>query len=269
MENIKDIDFKDIIESISEFYEQRCEENIESHRAEFKEEIKILERLKVQHFLLQSILTNQNEPEKLKGRYYFSKNYLDVIANTFKVAKDLFEQGFHIQLQLLLRNQFEFVNVLIAFVGDDDYFFRYGRIFKGSKKFLTPKPSNTEKTLKKILKENYPNDGFNEFWKNFNSIMTTIYSELSINAHGNIPSVSLQSFEGIKGVEDKFNKPLCGVKYPLSVTKKMLKQMLQYFQITGAILYTILENKNMLDKEVPFYDFVKFHSNNFQFTAEK
>ncbi|MDC1285304.1 hypothetical protein N8Z33_01305 [Flavobacteriaceae bacterium] len=268
MDNLKDLDFKDIIETISEFYEQRRAENIKSHRKEFDEEIGMLERLKVQYFLLQSIMTDKNEPEKFKGRFYFGKNYLDVIANNFKVAQDLFEQGFHLQLQLILRNQFEFVNALIAFIGDDEYFLRYGREFENSKRILTPKPSNTEKSLKKILKENNPN-GFKGFWKDFNLIMTTIYSELSTNAHGNIPSVSLQSLEGIKGNDSVYNKNICGVEYPLSVTIKMLKQILQYFQITGSILYIYLEKKKMLDSEVPFFEFVKFHSKSFQIITEK
>lgn len=267
IDKIEEKDFKDLIEIITNLYDEKIKENIKSHNEEFEKTLQTFEHLKVLFFLFSIVITDKFESKKFKGKFYLSKNYLDVIANNFQVCKNLFEQGFHIQLQLLFRNQFEYLNTLIAFIGDEEYFYRFG----GSKnneteKLLTPKPINTEKAIKKIMQNHIP-ENFKEFWKEYQFIMSFIYSELSINAHGNIPSVALQSLEGIKGDDSTFNRSSCGVSYPLKVTREMIKQMFNYFKISGNILYIFLEKEKMLDNESPFFNYVEYHSKRFEITS--
>lgn len=260
LDKIEERDFKDLIEIITNFYSEKIDENIKSHRSEFTRTFEMFEHLKVIFFLFSIVINEKFETQKFKGRCYLSKYYLDVIANNFQVSKNLFEQGFHIQLQLIFRNQFEFINTLIAYIGDEDFFKKYGG---SSERLLTPKPINTEKTIKKIMRSHI-SENFNDFWKTYQTIISTIYSELSINAHGNIPSIALQSLEGVKDDDETYNRSSCGVSYPLKVTREMIKQMFNYFQISSNILFIFLEKEKMLDKENPFYNFVEYHSKRFR-----
>ncbi|MBK5212539.1 MAG: hypothetical protein JJE55_02615 [Flavobacteriaceae bacterium] len=260
---IKAIDYDKVFKLISDYFDERKEENIKSHQEEFQGEIQMLERFKVQFFLYQDVITERNEHKDFKGRCFFAKRYLNVVANNFQVAQTLFEQGFHIQLQLIFRSQFEFINTLIAFLGDDDFFLKYGKECSDSRKVITPKRSNTEKSIRKIMKE-YDPQNFNRFWKEYKHITEAIYSELSMNAHGNILSVSLQSMEGIKNEKWKYNITTCGVNYPLARTKMIVMQMLYYFQLMNSFLFIFLERKNLMDKRSEFYDFLEYYSKNFE-----
>ncbi|WP_161532216.1 hypothetical protein [Riemerella anatipestifer] len=262
MEEINENDFDELIEIINEEYDKKINQNIESHNNNFKKSLKKFDEIKTLYFLLSYVVTNDKESEELKGRHFFCEKYLRVVADNCYELKQLFEKGLHIQFQLLFRSQFEFLNTLIAFVGSEDYFKIYCR--ENDKNFiLTPKPINTEKALKKILKNHIKGD-FDAFWSTFNLILKSIYSQLSTNSHGNIPSIALQSYQGRKDNTEIFDENFCGVEYPLNVTKEIVKQFFHYSQIAGSILVKLLDENDMLDKNHLFYNYIYLRSNKFE-----
>lgn len=258
------------ISEILEYFAERIDENKESHLKLFSEELLLLDRIITQFFFLSYTIRASNGTDKFPGRFFFGRHYINTIANNFYTIKELFISGFHVQFQLMIRNQFEYVNNLIAFIGDDDFF----RIFALSNEeknnsIFTPKPIHAERAIRKLTKE-YNNDGFDEFWKIFKEIMTSIYSDLSESTHGNIVRVALQSHgETENQYNDNLAPNICGVLSPLPATKSILRQSLNYFQITYRLLWIQMQKKDMFDKNSPFYDFVNHYSDKFELMRKK
>lgn len=263
-ELIKTTPKSETISVILEYFAERIQENKTSHQNLFSEELLLLDRIITQYFFLANTIRDSKETDKYQSRFFFSKHYINTIANNFYTIKDLFISGFHVQFQLMIRNQFEYINNLIAFVGDDDFFKRFA-MDNGEKpdSLITPKPIHAEKSIKKLIKEYNSND-FDEFWKIFKEIMTFIYNDLSESTHGNIARVSLQSLGENQNQNDFLDQNICGVQCPLPVTKTILKQSLNYFQITYRLVWVQLKNKNMFDTNSPFLDFVDFYSDKFE-----
>ena len=260
-ELIKNTPHSEIIKEIIELYSERIEENKISHVNSYSKEIALLDRIITQYFFMSNSVRDYNDVDKLPARFYVGKHYINTIANNFYNIKELFINGFHIQLQLLLRNQFEYVNNLIAFTGDDEFFKRFV-LNDGidSDLILTPKPTHAKKSIMKLLNK-YDSQHFKEFWVIFEEMMNLMYSDLSESAHGNILRVAVQS-QGQHEDGDEYLEPnSCGVKNPLPVTMKILKESLNYFQITYRIVWLQLENKDMFDKDSPFLDFVNYYNN--------
>lgn len=257
---IENTPHKDVIKEIIELYSERTKENKISHIDTYTKEISLLDQIITQYFFMSNSVRDSNNTDKFPARFYVGKHYINTIANNFYIIRELFVNGFHIQLQLLLRNQFEYINNLIAFTGDDEFFRRFVLNDGGNSEVtLTPKPTHAKKSIMKLLNE-YNNQHFKEFWTIFKEMMTLMYSDLSESAHGNILRVAVQSQGQHEDGDDYLEPNSCGVRKPLNVTIQILRESLNYFQITYRIVWLQLENKDMFDKESPFISFVNYYN---------
>lgn len=251
------VEAENLIEDIAKQFDKKGKSNKRNHKANFKKEIQTLERLKTFYIVLSALLAEKSESS---SKAFFGKNYSDVIANNFHISQTLFESGFHIQIHLLFRSQFEYLNNFIAFIGDEHFFKTYCSENIQTNLVLTPKPIHTKKAIKNIF-QNLPIKNFHTFWKDYHDLHDNLYSKLSINAHGNIPHVSLQSYEGIKGDKEKINRTLFGVNYPIENTVNMLHEMLNYFQIGGKLIYHLLLNDKLLSDDIDLSKIAEYYSN--------
>jgi len=103
------------------------------------------------------------------------------------------------------------------------------------------------------------NNELNNVWKIFKEIMNFMYKDLSESAHRNIPRVALQSLSQKDSQVDFYTQNMCGVKSPLPVTISILRQSLNYLQITSRLVWIQIEKKDMIDKESPFLEFVDYY----------
>jgi hypothetical protein len=118
---------EELTEIVVEQINQHLVQNKNEFENYFSEEIRILDRITVQHRLLATCIRESNEDDKFSGRFFFGKHYLTSISANFYALRDLYSKGLHVPFQILLRSQIELVNTYIAFIGDDDFFIRYCR----------------------------------------------------------------------------------------------------------------------------------------------
>jgi len=267
VEILKTLPKSEIIDFVIDNYEERAKENQKSHLDKYQEEIKLLDRIISQYFFLSYVIRDSNEKDKFPGRFFFGRHYISVIANNLYIIRELFIKGFHVQFQQLLRSQFEYINNLIAFIGDDDFFKRFGTS-NGKDILISPKPIHAEKSIQKLFKEFSNNDPEN-VWKIFKEIMNFIYKDLSEAAHGNIPRIALQSLSQKDSQVDFYTQNICGVESPLPVTVNMLRQSINYFQITSRLVWIQIEKKDMLDKKSPFLEFVDYYKDKFELISNE
>lgn len=215
-ELLSDTKRKEIVDDILEYFSKRIKENKTSHLEAFADELQILDRIITQYLLL-SYIIKDSDKNKFSGRSLFSTHHINTIANNFYSIKELFISGYHIQLQIMIRSQFEFVNNVIAFIGDDEYFKRYGMYNREKKhSFITPKPNHAEKSIKRILKDLISSKyKFNDFWKLYKEMMNSLYTDLSETVHGNIVKIAFQSLDENENNSEIVMQNLCGVKKPI------------------------------------------------------
>jgi len=152
-EILKSLPKNEIIDFVIENYTNSTKENEKYHLEKFNDELKVLARIISQYFFLQFVIRDSTDNDRFPGRFFFGRHYISVIANNFYILRELFIKGFHIQFQQFLRTQFECVNNLIAFLGDDDFFQRFATD-NGSETLISPKPIHAEKAIKKLFNEN-------------------------------------------------------------------------------------------------------------------
>jgi len=266
-EILKSLPKSEIIDFVIENYADRTKENENSHLDNYQEEIKVLDRIISQYFFLSYVIRDSNEKDKFPGRFFFGRHYITVIANNFYIIRELFIKGLHVQFQQFLRTQFECVNNLIAFIGDDDFFQRFATD-NGKETLISPKPIHAEKSIKKLFKEYSDKDPEN-VWATFKEIMNFIYKDLSESAHGNIPRIALQSLSQKDNQVDFYTQNMCGVESPLPVTIQILRQSLNYFQITSRLVWIQIEKKDLLDKESPFLEFVDYYKDKMELMSNQ
>lgn len=199
--------------------------------------------------------------DKYPERFFFARNYVTTIANNFHIIKELFTKGFHVQLQQIIRTQIEYLNNLIAFVGEDDFFRRFATN-NGNDFVLSPKPIHSEKTIKKLFKECFQNDP-NDTWSILKNLTNALYNDLSESTHGNIARIAIQSMSKNDENTDELSQSICGAEIPLEATINILRNSLDYFQISTRILWIQIEKKNMIDYNSPFLDFVDHYKDKF------
>lgn len=265
-ERLKSFPKSEIIKEIIQYYDDKVIENRLSHEELFKKELDVIDRIIVTFFCISLVIRESTEKDKYRGRFFFGKQYVSSISDNFYMIKDLFVKGYHIQLQLLIRSQIEYVNNLISFIGDDPFFQSFC-IEENNKYFVSPKPIHSEKALKRIFKEYNPENYSEDTWIIFKRLINSLYSDLSESTHGNIVRVVVQSLSGEN--EELIGQSICGVKVPIPATVGILKESLNYFQIATRILWIQLEKKDMIDKDSPFLDFVSFYQDKGTFMKEK
>lgn len=258
----------EIISAINDTLSNCISEHKDSHLKHYQREIDLLERIITQYLVLSVVIKKSSTTTTNNARALLSKQYLRTISNNFLVIKELFISGLHIQMQLILRTQLEFVDNLIAFTGDDEFYNRFCTE-ESVKNFvlITPKPVHSEKSLKKLMKE-HNSEGFDEVWKLFKGIKDSMYKELSQTTHGHVIKVALQTFGEDLNNEDILTSNTAGVMNPLPITMSILRQCLNYFQITYCLIFRQLHNKKILNLKSPFFDFTKYYNDNSDFIDE-
>jgi len=268
-ERINSIPKKEIISAMIDELSISIAEHKKSYQKNYEKEIYLLDRIITQYYLLSLIIKKPTNAKRSSARALFSTQYLRTISNNFLVIKELFISGLHIQMQLIFRNQLEFVDNLIAFTGDDEFFDRF--CTEESVKnfvFISPKPIHSEKSLKKLMKE-HNSDGFEDVWKLFKNIKDFMYKELSQTTHGHVVKVALQTFG--EDINDKniLSPNSAGVMNPLPITMGILRQCLNYFQITYSLIYIQLEKNSLLNAKNPLFDLTKYYFNNDDFINDE
>jgi len=266
IDRLKSMPKSEIIKEIIQYYGDRVIENQLSHENLFEKEFEVIDKIISTYFCISLVIREATESDKYKRRFFFAKQYISTITDNFYMLKELFQKGFHIQLQLLIRSQIEYVNNLISFIGDDSFFQSFC-IEENNKYFISPKPVHSEKVLKRIFKEYNPENYSEETWKVYKKLINSLYSDLSESAHGNIVRIVVQSLSGEH--EDMIGQNICGAKIPIPATVNILRNALNFFQIATRILWIQIEKKEMIDKESSFLDFVLYSQSKIKFMNEK
>jgi len=244
-----------IVESIIDNFEQFQNENKSHHEQTYVTELKVFDKIIIQYLCLHLSIDHTNQSDSFQNRAFYTKHYLSTITNNFYVLRQLFLSGYHIQFQILLRSQFEFINTLICFVGDDDFFRCYVMAKKNGDIPITPKHSNTEKCLKRLLKE-YDQKAFDDIWDIYSQLLKTMHSALSEIVHGNVARIMIQGFQK-NDEENLYHSGIGGTTKPLGVTQNILIQIINYFQITFSLIDFQLQKRQLININTSFIKFLR------------
>ena len=248
-----------VVEGLAEFYEETQKENKTKHLKHFQEELKVSDILVAQYLLIGFALSTTTKEDKFSNRPLICENYMYTIVNNFHTLKSLFICGNHIQFQLLLRSQFEFVLTFICALFDDDFFKTYTTPGIQEEAFpLTPSQSNRIKCLNRIFKALIPNKA-DKLFKQFHKMWFEMYQNLSEIGHGNILRVFVQSFQ--KEDDGSLIPSYGGSDFPLGVTLNAFLGMLNYYQLVGRVLVDLIDKKQLINEENVSFNFLKSNLN--------
>ena len=257
MSHNKLIEYSEIEEfeqQISNLFDEKISGNKYKYINRFDKEIKMLNRLLAQYFYLSQSLKELDKADKTYRRFLLGKGYLETITNNFFTIKDLFVSGLPIQFQLILRSQIELISNLAAFIGDDDYFIRYGTdSFTSDDGYITPKTNHAIKTLKKVIGDSHGVDS-KEYVDIFIGLLDKLYSELSATTHGKFVNIMLQAMGELEGEELEYG--LFGVDMPIGNTKSLLSHSSLLFQLFFFLIKNQLEKKELLNNSSEYYDII-------------
>lgn len=120
------------------------------------------------HILAFALVEEDNLEKKI---LFHAKGFMSSVSNNSLVIRNLFVSGFHIQVQTIMRTQFEFLNNLLSFLHDRSFFNRFSEPYDGEdlEKIITPRQVHTEKLIAKFLTEKTKKK---ELWLALKKIMT-------------------------------------------------------------------------------------------------
>lgn len=181
-----------------------------------------------------------SEVEQNKRNYYY-KGYISSITNNFVVTKKLFEEGWHFQLQIISRTQYEQLQNLLAILFDDSYFEYHSKTQNDDEIIpITPKQVHINKTIAKIIKEDKI---YGNLLKELTKGMKPLYDEFSKAAHGNfMQAILLSSYHMNK---DDVILDVGSVQNAYERTENYLISLLEYAQVIWFIC-----NKKFNDLEI-------------------
>jgi hypothetical protein len=245
----------EILTDLGDHYFQRFNENKSSRLKMFQDEIESLDRIVNLYFLLSGIII-KSKTDLIPARFLVCKSYLKIVTNNFFAIKKLFISGLDIQFQIMVRTQLEYLNNLLALIGDDDFFQCYV-LNKGKDDLncITPKPINAEKSIKKILKKFYGID-YEKYFSQFVTNLNSTYKDLSESAHGNILRTLILSYGADVKRKNILKESNCGTIVPLPVFIDTLRHSINNFQVFYLLIWENLEERELLDKRNQLFDFL-------------
>jgi hypothetical protein len=131
----------------------------------------------------------------------------------------------------------------------------YVSLKKNSNIPITPKHTNTEKCLKRLLKE-YDKKAFDDIWDIYSQLLKTMHSTLSEIAHGNVARIMIQGFPK-NDEENLYHSGIGGTTKPLGVTENILIQVINYFQITFRLVDIQLQKRQLININTSFIKFLR------------
>lgn len=191
--------------------------------------------------------------EKTPSRLFYLRSYLVPIINNFEVIKMLYYRGFHTQIQFILRTQIEYVNTLVTFMMDEDFFRRFTATQEQSltrSTTITPKMVHTDRVLRKIM----PKDlldlyiGYRDY----------LYSDFSEISHGNIARLSIQSMN-MNEKKGTATAGLGGVCFTSDFTNATIDNASLYFQLAFKIIMEKAIAYKYIKKDVEWIDHLHYH----------
>lgn len=250
---LREANNEEIEKAVSSQFSKSIKKNRFNYIKTYKKEIGLLNKVLSLYFYLSQVITPSEQTDKFYRRYLLGEGYIVTIANNFFVIKELFLDGLHIQLQIMLRTQIEMINNLIAFIGDDDYYLRYGTdSHETPDGYIAPKMEQTKKAIKKVIKDSYV-ERSNEYIKIYIDLLDTLYKELSEATHGKFVNIKLQAM-GVNDDDELLDNGMFGVDKPIGATKNLLSHSYLLFQLSFLLIRIQLNKKGLLNRDNVFYD---------------
>lgn len=152
--------------------------------------------------------------------------YLAAIVNHSRAISRLFEMGMHLQMEILMRSQFEYINLVYCMIKSESFFERM--IIENDSGRFHVKPTSSL-TKKEMLKLGFDKESKKAFEYYF-VLLNDIFSEA---AHGHAGHVfeALRPIQGINEPDSILDDPIGGNKLPSASTKFVLIKMNNYTQI--------------------------------------
>ena len=218
---------------------ERFNKEIEKINIEKEEEyLKLLDECIKSYF---KILSNLSDWNSSKFNVYFS-SYLTAIINNFLVIKGLFRSGYELQLQVLMRAQYEQLNIILSILLNESFFNQFSKIGENEEKFipLTPKQKHCTKILNKYFKQRLNNQEYT----NLSNAKNILYDKFSKSTHGNLTQVMLLSRfnEG-----NMTNISLAGSSNMILRTKNLVESFYTFSMIINHSLNKELKRKSLID----------------------
>src|ERR1035437_6881869 len=252
MSNIKNASFDKTtcISEVLAFFKGQVNINKIQYNDNFEDTIKAMNEIMAKYFYLYFSINESNGEDNKRGRGFYLRQYLCAIINNHYGLKDFFQKGLQVQVHLLLRNQFEFINALIAFIGDDDNYSNVSSVIDEST--ITPGNTKSKRALKKIF-EKQGKEKFKKVWSDFENRYDFLYSNLSDTSHGNLFKVSMFSFNGDEANVDVIRPALGGGYKPMGQAINILEEALDYFDEIFIMLFAELYKKGYFNKKSDQY----------------
>jgi hypothetical protein len=250
-----------IINTVEYFIEENVaynKKNMKRHSKKFE----MTRHIIALYFLLFVSLKKDSGNSKNEGRLLYARFYLVSIINNFLAMKTLFETGLHIQFQIILRSQMEYINTMIAFIGDDSFFNHFCKQDKKittSVNTITPELRNIDKAIKRIIPKIITKNS-DSFASAFFALNGELYNYFSEVVHGNITRVSLQANHHRK---NEIGPALGGQSRPYVYLKNKIIASNVYYQFGFQMLIKSLEEEDLIDISSSDYKRLLFYRENY------
>lgn len=221
---------------------------IESHNssnisAKQSEVIEGLEDTIFKYFVLTFSL--KKKVEKGAYRLICIQGFLTTLSNNALIIKKLYNSGMHLQVQPIMRAQFEQLNTLFALLVDDNFFERFGSsATKEASDIISPKPVHTDKIMRDFMKTNQ----LKEVWAEIKPLKDYLYDEFSKIAHGNLFHIAFGSMDEDEDDAERLSPGIGGVSNGLTRMKLFVREMNNYSQFLWMFFRTELEKQGYIDK---------------------
>lgn len=215
LEFYKDDGVFDIVEKFNSY----------SHNEQEKHLVKALENTLDKYHSLQLSLIEKNGPKDHK--IVTCVSYVMAIVNNARTIKRLFEMGMHLQMEIIMRSQFEYLNLVYCIMKRDSFFEKM--FVKNGSDWVPIKP-----TANFAKKEMLKTDSSKDVKKGFQTYFVLLNEIFSKAAHGHpyhVFEASIPVDSDLDSELDWLDVPIGGNKIPSENTKSILIDMNNYTQI--------------------------------------
>ncbi len=183
-----------------------------------------------------------NEIEKKKKTILY-QGYIASITNNFVVCKKLFIEGWHFQLQIILRTQFEQLQNLICLLFDEEYYEYYSKASDNKDLVpLTPKQAHIQKVLTKFSKTHH---SYGRLLKTMSIEMKPLYDEFSKASHGNLMHAMLLS--SYPADDDSIIFDIGSSERPYERTLNFFVSFLEFAQLIWFVCHKRFNELNLFE----------------------